>query len=176
MNELTCDYVAIDTNVFEHLLNPQENINRHIDELLKTLMIDEVSLIVDEERKIENEYEERVGPIIRNNSDEDIQQLPLLRFWIASQIDNRKRVGVSNNELMRAIRGIIKENEAVDRIFVYVAFTCDRILITNDGRHIIEGSARESSERRKTLLRKTRNYRPNQKSEILSSCEAVSRL
>ena len=175
MNKLTCDYIAIDTNVFEHMLNPQNNINGHIDELLKTLMIGEISLVVDEERKIENEYGEIIEPIIRNNPDEHIQ-LQLLRYWIFSHIDKRKRISVSNNELMRAIRGVITENEVVDRTFVYVAFKCDYILITNDKRHIIEGHPKEKTERRETLLKSTRKYRPDKKSEILSSTEAADRL
>ena len=55
MNRLTCDYIAIDTNVFEHLLNPQENTNNHIDTLLRTLTRDRVGLIVDDKKRIENE-------------------------------------------------------------------------------------------------------------------------
>lgn len=176
MNKLTCDYVVIDTNVFEHMLNPQNNINGHIEELLKTLMIDEISLIVDEERKIENEYGEVIEPIIRNNSDEHIQ-LQLLRYWIVYHIDKRKRISISNDELMRAIGGIIKgKKQLVDRTFVYVAFKCDCILITNDGRHIIKGHLKEKTERRKALLRKTRKHRPSQRSEILNSIEAADRL
>ena len=176
MNKLTCDYIAIDTNVFEHMLNPQNNINEHIDELLETLMIDEISLVVDEERKIENEYGEIIEPIISNSSDEHIQ-LQLLRHWIVYHIDKRKRISVSNDELMRAIEGIIKgKKQLVDRTFVYVAFKCDCILITNDGKHIIKGHLKEKTERRKALLRKTRKYRPNQRAEILSSSEAADRL
>lgn len=177
MNKLTCDYIAIDTNVFEHLLNPQENTNNHIDTLLRTLTRDRVGLIVDDKKRIENEYKSRIEPMIRNTSNKNIQQLLLLRSWIVFQVGNRKRVSVSNNDpLMTAIKGVITENEAVDRIIVYVAFKSDRILITNDRRHVIEGRPRERSERRKTLLRNTRRYRPNKKSEILSSVEAVARV
>ena len=176
MNNLACDYIIIDTNVFEQLLNPQENIANHIDKLLITLATDRVGLIVDEKRRIENEYKNRIEPMFRNESEKSIQQLLLLRYWIVFHI-NKRRVSVSNSDqLMRAIRGIITEHEAVDRIFVYLAFKCGRILITNDRRHIIKGGPKEKSERRKVLLQKTRNYRPKQKSEILSSSEAVARL
>lgn len=155
MNKLTCDYIAIDTNVFEHLLNPQENTNNHIDTLLVTLTRDRVGLIVDEDRRIENEYKNRIEPMLRNTADKNIQQLLLLRSWIVFQVGNRKRVSASNNDpLMTAIKGVITENEAVDRTFVYVAFKSDRILITNDRRHIIEGRPRERSERRKNLVAK----------------------
>ena len=51
MNKITCDYIAIDTNVFEHLLNPHENCANHIDKLLGTLAADRVGLIVDEKKK-----------------------------------------------------------------------------------------------------------------------------
>ena len=177
MNKLTCDYIAIDTNVFEHLLNPQENTDNHIETLLISLAGDGVNLIVDEDRRIENEYEHRIGPMLKITSDENIQNVLLLQLWIESQIDNRKRVSVSNNDpLMTAIKGVITEHEAVDRIIVYVAFKSDRILITNDRRHIIEGGPRERSKRRETLLRNTRRRRPNKKSEILSSTEAAARV
>lgn len=177
MNRLTCDYIAIDTNVFEHLLNPQENTNNHIDTLLRTLTRDRVGLIVDDKKRIENEYKNRIEPMLRNTSDKNIQQLLLLRSWIVSQIGSRKRVSVSNNDLlMTAIKGVITENEAVDRIIVYVAFKSDRILITNDRRHIIEGGPKERSKRRKTLLRNTRRHRPDKKSEILNSTEAAARV
>ena len=177
MNRLTCDYIVIDTNVFEQLLNPQENITNHIDKLLGTLAADRVGLIVDEKKRIENEYKHRIGPIFQNKSEKNIQQLLLLRYWVGSQITIKKRVSVSNKDpLMTAIKGVITENEAVDRIFVYVAFTCDRIFITNDRSHIINGNPGRSPERRKTLLQKTRRFRPNKKSEILSSIEAKARL
>ena len=176
MNKLTFDYVIIDTNVFEQLLNPRENIANHIDKLLGTLAADRVGLIVDEKRRVENEYKNRIEPMFRNRSEKNIQRLLLLRYWIVSQTD-RKRVSVSNNDrLMEAIRGIITEYEAVDKIFVYLAFKCDRILITNDREHIIEGSFGESPERRKTLLQNTRKYRLDQKSDILSSVEAAEGL
>ena len=177
MNNLTCDYVIIDTNVFEQLLNPQENYANHIDKLLETLLRDGVCLIVDEERRIENEYKNRFEPRFKNNSVKNIQQLLLLRYWIVLQIDKRKRVCVSDNDpLMITIKGIIAKGEAVDCTFVYVAFKCGRILITNDREHIIEGRPKKRTERRKTLLKNTRKHRPNQRSEILSSSEAVARL
>ena len=177
MNKLTCDYIAIDTNVFEHLLNPQENTNNHIDTLLRTLTRDRVGLIVDAKKRIENEYKNRIEPMLKSTSDKNIQQLLLLRSWIVSQIGTRKRVSVPNNDLlMTAIKGVITEHEAIDRIIVYVAFQSDRILITNDRRHIIEGGSKEKSKRRETLLRNTRRHRPNKKSEILSSVEATDRL
>ena len=81
-----------------------------------------------------------------------------------------------NDPLMITIKGILAKGETVDCIFVYVAFKCGRILITNDREHIIEGRPQKRLERRKVLLQKTRNYRPKQKSEILSSSEAVARL
>lgn len=177
MSKLTCDHIVIDTNVFEHILNPQKNTDDHIDTLLGSLIRDGVNLIVDEDRRIEGEYENRIKPMFRNISDEDIK-LHLLQFWIEFQIDNRKRVCVSHNDrLMMAIKGVITEKEeSVDRIFVYVAFKCDRILITNDGEHIIKGKSKERPERRRTLLKNTRKHRPNQRAEILSSSEAVARL
>ncbi len=55
------DAVAIDTNVFIHLLNPQENVESHINELLKNLQLAQVSLIVDESGRILGEYNNQIG-------------------------------------------------------------------------------------------------------------------
>jgi len=41
--------VAIDTNVFQHLLNPQNNVNSHINRLLEYLIGRRTTLVVDED-------------------------------------------------------------------------------------------------------------------------------
>ena len=41
--------VAIDTNVFQHLLNPQNNVNSHINRLLEYLIGQRTTLVVDED-------------------------------------------------------------------------------------------------------------------------------
>ncbi len=47
MNNLTPDLIAIDTNVFEHLMNPEKNTNCHIHELLKRFIEDQINLLID---------------------------------------------------------------------------------------------------------------------------------
>ena len=72
-------HIAIDTNIFVHLLNPDVNHGSHIDKLLGKLIQLRYQLLVDSTRKIGNEYQQIIVPIIRNRDDTG-QQLQLLRF------------------------------------------------------------------------------------------------
>ena len=111
MNNLTNDYMAIDTNVFEHLLNPEKNTNNHIQKLLTSLKERDICLIVDEGKRIEGEYENRIGPKLRNTSDTNHIRL-LLEFWFVRKINHRKRVPVdAMDELMKGIKQIIIEKD-----------------------------------------------------------------
>ena len=168
--------VAIDTNVFEHILNPQENIDYHINGLLSQLQQDNARLVVDSGRRIRGEYNQQLTPIIRNGDDMR-NEMQLLRYWIlyAPEPDT---VSVHDDRLMTAIRKVIVErSEGVDRIFVYVALKQGKTLITNDRRHIVNGPSRESKQgaRRHRLLSDTRRLRPNG-ANILTSNEAHSQL
>ena len=166
------DYIAIDTNVFEHLLNPQRNTDLHINELLSHLQEQRVALIVDNGERILDEYDNRLDPILRN-IDSSRAEMYILRYW-TRYVD---RISVTVNltdTLMRAIRNVIPGNsEGVDRIFVYVAFQSGSVLISNDETHIVVGPPGERNQppRRDRLRRSTRRLRPDG-ADILTSKEA----
>ena len=168
------DAVAIDTNVFIHLLNPKENIKSHINELLKDLQTAQVSLIVDENGRILGEYNNLIGPMIRQ-SDDIRDEILILRYWTLNCPRLTTKL-VHNDELMTAIRGVIVEpDQTVDRILVYVALRRGKALISNDRMNIVQGPSSESTERRQRLLRNTRRFR-SRGAEILTSMEAHARI
>lgn len=156
-----CD-VAIDTCVFMHLLNPQNNENKHINGLLSHFVHFNFFLLVDSTKKIPKEYESRIVPILRKSFDTGTE-IYLLRYWMNSarhtvvQLDTR-------DTLMRRIETVICERgEHADRAFVYVACKRDSDLVTNDIQHILR--------RRQSILRQTSRYRGNN-TRILSSVDA----
>ena len=168
------DAVAIDTNVFIHLLNPQENAESHINGLLKNLQMAQVSLIVDDSERILGEYNNQIGPMIRE-SDDTRNEIHILRYWILNCPRLTTRL-VLNDALMTAIRGVIVEpDQAVDRILVYVALRQGKVLISNDRMNIVLGPPSESTERHQRLLRNTRGFRTGD-ADILTSLEAYARI
>ena len=167
------DAVAVDTNVFEHILNPQENVDYHINGLLGHLQEQKARLIVDDGNRIFGEYNHRIGPIIQR-SDDTRNEIYLLRYWILNAPRLPTAV-MGNDELMTAIKRVIIElPEAVDRIFVYVAFKQSRVLISNDRMNIVFGPNSESSPRRDRLLHNARRYA--QGVDILTSQEAYGKI
>ena len=166
------DTVAIDTNVFEHLLNREINYDSHINRLLVHLFMEGSCLIVDKEGRIPNEYNHRLGRRIES-LDEKGNERFILRYWM--ELAPRHMIQVSGRDnLMNAIRRVIIERpEATDRIFVYVAFKEGITLISNDVLHVVFGPDGESGQqpRRHRLLSGTRRWRPNG-AAILTSKEA----
>lgn len=170
------DAVAIDTNVFEHILNPQENVNNHISELLAYLQERNTYLIVDDGNRIYGEYDNKLTPMIEN-ADDIGPELYLLRYWFLDAPSKDVNVTL-NDSLMTRIKRVIHEpSENVDRIFVYVAFKRGNLLISNDRNHIVIGPDSEAgqSERRHRLIRETRRmYEPG--AAILTSQEAQEKI
>ncbi len=167
------DAVAIDTNVFLHLLNSQENTGLHINGLLKHLKNLDIRLVVDDKDRIFGEYLAQVGPVIARVDDQR-DEIHIMRYWVLYA--NRCTVIVNQQDrLMSAIKRVITErNESVDRSFVYVALRSGRILLTNDKLHILYGPPHSKARpRRDRLLGTTRKIRPSG-SDILSSVEAYS--
>ena len=166
------DTVAIDTNVFEHLLNREVNYDSHINRLLVHLFKGGSCLIVDKDGRIPNEYNHRLGRRIES-LDETGNERFILRYWM--ELAPRHVIQVSGGDsLMNAISQVIIElPEATDRIFVYVAFKEGRTLISNDDLHVVFGPDGESGQqpRRHRLLRGTRRWRPKG-AAILTSKEA----
>ena len=167
------DAVGIDTNVFEHLLNKENNnADDHINDLLIHLQQQSIALLVDAGGRIAGEYKHHLDPIVRR-ADDERNEVYILRYWMTYA--HRYEVTVNGSgPLMTAIRGVIREDsEAVDRIFVYVCLSEGKILVSNDEMHIVIGPARESrlGERRHRLLRDSRRLRPDG-SNILTSLKA----
>ena len=162
--------VAIDTNVFIHLFDPDWNVKSHINRLLADLQGQGVDLIVDNGGRILGEYEHGLGPWIRS-SDDTRNEVYLLRYWM--RLARRRIVELdSRDSLMTAIRRVVIErSEQVDRIFVYVAFKVGKTLITNDLMHIVNGPMGEGTSRRHRLLQVTRRFRPRDV-DIVTSREA----
>lgn len=142
--------IAIDTNVFVHLTNPQENPDSHIEQMLSHLAKNQTRLCVDSTKKIGNEYEEKLGPRIRDANETGIAVF-LLRFWMNP--DRRDVIDTDpQDHLMQRIRKTIPEaDEHADRAFVYVSCKGDCPLVSNDHVHIIG--------RRSELRKRTRDDR-----------------
>ena len=170
------DYVAIDTNVFVHLLNPQNNADSHINRLLEHLQRRGTCLLVDDRKRISGEYNHHIVPIIRGASHIS-NEIYILRYWVDSA-HHHTIPSKRNDSLMMAINQVVSEvSEAVDRIFVYVAFKVGKPLVTNDQRHIVLGPSREQGQlpRRIRLLRDTKKLRPTG-SCIMTSKEAYDEI
>lgn len=168
------DFIAIDTNVFLHLLNPQENMDSHINRLFQYLQRLRVALLVDDNGRILGEYNHHIVSRIQS-LDETGNESYILRYWI-DVAKHQETFVAGDDALMMAVRQVIVEqSETVDRIFVYVALKVGKILISNDRRHIVEGSPNEPVDRRDRLLRNTRRLRPNG-ADILTSLEAHARI
>lgn len=170
------DAVCIDTNIFEHLFNPCKNVDGHINGLLGYLQKVGVALLVDDHQRMASEYSHRLIPIIRCNDDLS-NEVQLLRYWVMEAPWLSTTIDLTDR-LMEAIKRVIVErDEVVDRIFVYVALSRGRVLVSNDEMHIVFGPAREGGHppRRRRLLRDSRRLRPRG-AEILTSREAHSQI
>ncbi|MDE0119053.1 MAG: hypothetical protein OXM55_03485 [Bdellovibrionales bacterium] len=179
MNNLVSDWIAVDTNVIQHLMDPEKNTCCHIHKLLERFIKDEISLLVDDKQKITSQYSVKLQEYFKNKQER--KEFKLLKSFFEYCLVNRKEevpVNLSDN-LMTAINKIVPEHKGADRFFVYVAFKKSRVLVTNDQKDIIdEGNKR--GERRKKLLKSTKKYRPSdkqgKKSDILTSKEAYNKL
>lgn len=130
---MSSNEITIDTNIFEHLFNPQNNEDDHIDALLRRLIEQRVALCIDKSGRIFGEYAHQLNPFFKKN--DQGQRVIWLRYFLV--LAERKEVAVNGGDaLMVSIRGQIPFAEASDQIFVYVAIFSDCILISNDHGHI----------------------------------------
>ena len=172
MNNLTSDYIAVDTNVFQHLLNPRYNKDNRIFKLLNRFMEDNISLLVDSEKQIQEEYLESLWGYIKKTAKEGKGEGKILR----KLLDSPKKVLVNlSDELMTCITKTVPETrgKGIDRLFVYVAFKTGKFLITNDKEDMIDNGHRKDEKRKE--LRKCRSHK-NRKADILTSEEAYYKL
>ena len=163
------DCVAIDTNVWVHLLNPQDNVNSHIDRLLDYIRQQGIALIVDDQGKIAKEYRNSVFPRYQG-MDETQNERYVLRYCLSAP----RRVVTLNelDDLMKSIEAVIDEsNKDADRTFVYVALKIGRVLISNDMGDIVRGRGEAQTWRRDRLLHDTEGLRP-EGADIHTSQEA----
>lgn len=151
---MTCNYIVIDTNVFEHLFNPQNNTCNHINILLFSLKENKTKILVDQQNNIIIEYNSRLRERIKN-ADENHETRTIIRFYLINS-ENHVKISVNCKEpLMRKIKRIIKRpstSRKYDRIFVYLALKKHCTLITDDQTDI--------ANQRKSLLKiKTNGHR-----------------
>jgi hypothetical protein len=165
--------VAIDTNVFVHLKNPERNPDRHIHHLLGVLVEEGVELLVDDGGFIHHEYGEVISMVEGNSV--DAEEAYLLQYFM--DVTYQLKIAVDRrNRLMAAIREVIFEpSKNPDRTFVYVAFHQGKSLISNDEEDIVFGPPNERTPRRDRLLRETRRVRPAG-AGIFSSAEASAQI
>ena len=132
---MSSNEITIDTNVFEHLFNRQNNEDDHIDALLRHLVERRVALCADKGGRMFGEYQLQLNPFFKR-SDEG-QKVIWLRYFLV--LAERTEVTVNfGDALMVSIRGKIPFAEVSDRVFVYVAIFSDCILISNDLGHITD--------------------------------------
>ena len=174
MNNLTQDFIAIDTNVFMHLFDSESKMNTddHILYLIERLRKDEVRLLIDgprEKSRIRGEYYECLSPYVNSSLQWGRAEWKLLRYFLLPE--NSKVVDIDQKDnLMVSIKGIIgvqKGESVTDRFFVYVAFKKERVLVTNDSDDILS--------KKKELKRKTKKLRLKG-TDILSSQDAYKRI
>ena len=166
------DCVAIDTNVFLHLLYCDRNPDQHINRLLAYLQLQDIRLISDNKGRIAGEYLHQIGPRI-SQSDDMRNEIQLLRYWILYAKRLETPLDLSDQLMITIRQTIVEPTEHVDRIFVYVAFKKGKILISNDKMNIVVGPPKEQGRfaRRHRLLRDTKKLCPNG-ADILTSQEA----
>ncbi len=168
------DEVAIDTNVFVHLRNPEQNPDGHIHHLLGVLVEQGVKLLVDNRGVIHGEHDHHVIPMLEGSSVNG-GEVYLLQYFM--DVNFQRGVVVAPRDgLMAAINQVIFEpSKNADRTFVYVAFHEGKSLISNDRADIVEGPAGERTPRRNRLRRETRRLRPHG-ADILTSQEAHAKI
>ena len=138
INNLTTDSIAIDTNVFQHLMDDEDiNEDGHITRLLSLLAKDKILLLVDDGGVIVRECSYQLQPStpdILKGAEGSVERL-LLVYWLTPQ--THKTITVDETgALMTSILKIVPKSKKGDRFYVYVAFKEGRVLMTNDKRDI----------------------------------------
>lgn len=163
-------YVAIDTNIFEHLYNPPVQNCHHVEFLLITLL-KPCLLLIDKSEIIANEYIHRLKPYFKNSPNSDYSKL--IKGWLHP--DHCKKVVITDHKhkvLKSRIKKILNTNDSVDTAFICVAIIKDTRLITNDRSTIIDQGNQKNSRRRDKLLKLAKKLPCRRKSfTILDSSE-----
>ncbi|TWU46498.1 hypothetical protein Poly59_54710 [Rubripirellula reticaptiva] len=166
--------ILIDTNVFKHLCdkNAKYNPDGNVDNLLSRLLTSGCRLIVDDQNLFREEFERIVAPQFEREFETE-REVYLLRYW--ADIGNQDEQEIKKNQdLIKAIRRVIIENERTDIAYVYLAFTHGRVLVSNDGNHIVLGPPAKQPRDgdRRTRLRKYAKRHMKKGCAVLFSYEA----
>jgi hypothetical protein len=155
--------ITIDTNVFVHLFNNQDNEDEHIDRLLGWL-VDRLSILcVDDKKRMEGEYITHVIPLIKKASDQTLK-VYWLRYFM--EFGERHLVPLAfGDDLLVSIRGQIRFAEPSDHVFVYVAAKSNTLLVSNNPKHITNHS---------NGLRKCAKRYGSKMADFVTSIEAVA--
>ena len=173
MSKLSLDFVAIDTNVFGHLVTKPAEESVHIEILLVWLYDNNTRLIVDSKSRIAYEYQQTL--IERLKTHQHSLYEDLLEYWLSPNSENMIVTVDHKEDLMKEIKKIVKiGRKSIDSIFVYVAIRSDRALITNDRKDIID-VVKGDSKRRLKLLDVARKFGFEQ-AVIFDSQEAISEI
>ncbi len=144
--------IVIDTSVFMHVLNPEVNEGRHIDQLLSRVAFTH-ELQIDKAGKIEREYKRKLLDAIKN-IDEQRFEKQILQYWILTKKKNIIELEPSA-QLKHAIEQIINDRtKGVDRCLVETAALTTSDLITNDGVDILNNANALNKEIKRTKLNK----------------------
>jgi len=149
--------IVIDTNVFVHLLNPDKNVNKHINQLLVTLH-DTHQLQIDKDEKIKAEYAHKLTEAIKNASELGIEKY-ILELWINKKSMRSLEVQPPNN-LSNFVKQVINDpTKRVDRYLVETAALSDCDLVTNDETDILNNAQTLKKELKKMKGVKCKNIR-----------------
>ena len=173
MNSKRTDYIAIDTNIFVHLLDSDRG--NQIERLLFRLQKEGTRLICDKKGRIVGEYSQKI--IQQFKVQEHPDYTDLIDYWLDRDADHLK---ISVNHVDSLYKQITKnlkaDKKTIDRIFVYVAFKANRTLITNDRSGIIDKDSKtKDGERRLALLKIARLEKANS-ANIYDSQEAYDKI
>jgi len=183
MNCLIPDCIAIDTNVIEHLFNPEMNTEGHITSFITHLFKEfegappaheKKIFLVDDGDRIFNEYNQRLKRRLEKLGDKQKEggAERTLASWIINPCFHFKVPIKNHPELMRIIeRYAPREQPNNDKYFVYVAFAKGRTLVTND-----PGILKNAVKLRNSTKRARRKIHRNEdQSGILCSSSAEAR-
>lgn len=160
--------MVIDTNVLEHVFNPEINHDHHIERLLKKFAEQRRKLCIDrpkptQKSRIIGEYESRLQFHLRALEDQGhiaqwFRYLLVLAERVDTPVDLTDNLGAQIVGHMKSVGA-----EVTDRIFVYVACNLDSVMVSNNSRHV--------TNLRRELRRAARRV-GSKSTDFLSSVEA----
>jgi len=169
-NMLSDDWIVLDTNVLLHSLHADMRARR-IRSLLDFLVKNTITILVDGKKVILNEYYRHLTEQFKNKKEQDTSMRRVMRLLDPNRI---KVVDLEKYpDLHRAVRRLIPKG--ADKVFVSVAFSKGRVMVTNDKPLLAKREKLLSS----TAIFRNRIHKSDQNgkdgSDILSSDSAEAR-